>query len=149
MIRKYMIAGFLFVFLTGIPLYSQDQIPNSQDEKPKDYTNEILSFEKRFKIIDDSVKYLKDNNIDSNDIISAYTEAEGLFRDIKTSAELKDYDMAVKLLSRELAVLEEKSSDRASLAKRMNLMYIIMVSMGIFIILLMSAYSIYMYSRRK
>jgi len=160
MIRKFMISGLLFVFFTGTSAFSQNtqntqniqtsqNTQNLQTELPKDNTKDILSFEKRFKAVDESIKYLKTNNIDSNDIITAYTEAESLFHEIKSSTELKDYDMAVKFLSHNLSVLEEKSSERVSLAKRMNLMYIVMVAMGFCIIAGLSIYSIYMYSRRK
>jgi len=142
MIRKFVFSGLLFFCFNGILLFSQNAaLTGSADD--------ISAFEKRFKAIDQSMAYLKNKNIDSNDIITIYTDAESLFREVKYTSELKDYDMTIKFLSDKLSVLEEKSLDRVSLAKRMDLIYIIMVGMGLIIITLMSFYSIYTYSRRK
>lgn len=137
-----MISGLLFVFFTGTPLLSQNELPQNLE-------NDFSSIEKRFKTVDESINYLKTKNIDINDIITLYTEAESLFREVKYASELKDYDMSVRFLSHKISILEEKSLERVSLAKRMDLMYILMVSMGAAIIVIMSLYSIYMYSRRK
>ncbi|HNX23338.1 MAG TPA: hypothetical protein PKG60_04780 [Spirochaetota bacterium] len=142
MIRKFMISGLLFIFFTGTPLLSQNELPDTIE---KDFS----TFEKRFKAIDESINYLKSKNVDSNDIITMYAEAESLFREVKYASELKDYDMTVRFLSHKISILEEKSLERVSLAKRMDLMYILMVSMGGVIVIFMSIYSIYMYSRRK
>ncbi len=142
MIRKLMISGLLFVFFTGSPLLSQNELPQNVE-------NDFSSIEKRFKNVDESINYLKTKNIDINDIITIYTEAESLFREVKYASELKDYDMSVRFLSHKISILEEKSLERVSLAKRMDLMYILMVSIGVTIIVILSLYSIYMYSRRK
>jgi len=141
MIRKFIISGLLFIFFAGTLLFSQSELNNN--------ANDIILFEKRFKAVDESLNYLKSKNIDSNDIITIYAEAESLFREVKYASELKDYDMTIRFLSQKLLILEEKSLERVSLARRMDLMYILMVSMGIGVIIVMSLYSIYMYSRRK
>lgn len=141
MIRKFMISGLLFILFTGNYLYAQnDPVKNADD---------ISAFEKRFKAVDESMNYLKAENVDSNDIITLYTESESLFREVKYASELKDYDMTIRFLSHKLSILEEKSLERVALAKRMDLIYILMVGFGTVIILVMSGYSIYMYSRRK
>ena len=145
MLRKLMFYGLLFIFFMGTPLLSQ----TSQTEFPQNIENDFSSIEKKFKAIDESVNYLKTKNIDINDILTLYAEAESLFREVKYASELKDYDMSVRFLNHKISILEEKSLDRVSLAKRMDLMYILMVSMGVAIIVIMSLYSIYMYSRRK
>ena len=149
MIRKLIILWFLFIFLAGVQAYPQNEPVNKVSADNASAV--ILSFEKRFKAVDESMLYLKNNNIDSNDIITLYTDAESLFREVKYTSELKekDYDLAMKFLSSKISVLEEKSTERVLFAKRMNLMYILMVAMGLTIIILMSFYSIYMYSRRK
>ncbi len=141
MIRKFMISGFLFIFFTGSLLFSQ--------EDPAKNAGDIASFEKRFKAVDESMNYLKAKNVDNNDIITLYTDAESLFRELKYASELKDYDMTIRFLSHKLTILEEKSLERVGLAKRMDLIYILMVGFGAVIIVIMSGYSIYMYSRRK
>ena len=141
MIRKFMISGLLFILFSGNYLSAQnDPVKNADD---------ISAFEKRFKAVDESMNYLKAENVDSNDIITLYTESESLFREVKYASELKDYDMTIRFLSHKLSILEEKSSERVALAKRMDLIYILMVGFGTVIILVMSGYSIYMYSRRK
>ncbi len=145
MIRKLMIYGLLFIFFIGIPLFSQ----TAQTELPQNIENDFSSIEKKFKAIDESISYLKTKSIDINDILTLYSEAESLFREVKYASELKDYDMSVRFLNHKISILEEKSLDRVSLAKRMDLMYILMVSMGAAIVIIMSVYSIYMYSRRK
>lgn len=138
MIRKFMIIVLMSVFFSGIPILSQGVI-----------SNDIQSFEKRLKAVDESINYLKNKNIDINDILTEYAEAERLFREVKYTSELKDYDMTIRFLSQKTSFLEEKTLERVSLAKRMDLMYILMVSMGLIIILAMALYSIYKYSRRK
>jgi hypothetical protein len=136
-----MISGLLFILFTGNFLSAQnDPVKNLDD---------ISIFEKRFKAVDESMNYLKAENVDSNDIITLYTESESLFREVKYASELKDYDMTIKFLSHKLSILEEKSLERVALAKRMDLIYILMVGFGTGIIIVMSGYSIYMYSRRK
>jgi hypothetical protein len=141
MIRKFMISGLLFILLTGNFLYAQNDPVKSADD--------ISAFEQRFKAVDESMNYLRVKNIDSNDIITIYTEAESLFREVKYASELKDYDMTIRFLTHKLSILEEKSLERVALAKRMDLIYILMVGFGTVIIIIMSGYSIYMYSRRK
>ena len=138
MIRKFMIIVLMSVFFSGIPILSQGVI-----------SNDIQSFEKRLKAVDESINYLKNKNIDINDILTEYAETERLFREVKYTSELKDYDMTIRFLSQKTSFLEEKTLERVSLAKRMDLMYILMVSMGLIIILAMALYSIYKYSRRK
>ncbi len=95
------------------------------------------------------MNFLNSKNIDHNDIIILYGEAESLLKEIKSNPELKDYDMTLKLLSNRISLLEEKSVERVSLVKRMDFMYNLMVGLGLAVIVLMSSYSIYMYSRRK
>jgi len=142
MLRKFIISGIMFVFFAGTSLFAENELL-------KNNINDISSIEKRFKAIDTSMAYLKNKNVDINDIITLYTESESMFREVKYTSELKDYDMTLKFLSHRLAILEEKTLERVSLAKRMDLMYILMVGMGMVIIVGMSLYSIYMYSRRK
>ncbi len=140
--RKFIISGLLFILLTGTSLFSQN-------DPVKNDTVDISSFEKKFKSIEQSMSFLKSKNIEYNDIITIYTEAESLFREVKYTSELKDQDMALRFLAHKLSILEEKTLERVSLAKRMDLMYILMVVMGFIIVGVMSFYSIYMYSRRK
>jgi len=139
---KIIISGFLLIFFIGAPLFPQD-------EPVRNTAKDISLFEKRFKNINESMNYLKDKNIDRNDIIAVYNDAESLFKEVKYAPELKDYDMTVKFLSDKLTELEEKSLERVSLVKRMDFLYNLMVSLGLAIIVIMSSYSIYMYSRRK
>ncbi len=141
MIRKFMISGLLFILFTGNYLLAQNESVK--------YADDILTFERRLKAVDGSMNYLRVKNVDSNDITTLYTESESLFREIKYTSELKDYDMAIRFLSHKLSILEEKSLERVALAKRMDLIYILMVGFGTVIIIVMSGYSIYMYSRRK
>jgi hypothetical protein len=142
MLRKFIILLILSVFFAGTSLFAENGLL-------KNNINDISSIEKRFKAIDASMAYLKNKNVDINDIITLYTESESMFREVKYTSELKDYDMTLKFLSHRLSILEEKTLERVSLAKRMDLMYILMVGMGMVIIVGMSVYSIYMYSRRK
>lgn len=152
--RKLIISAFFLTVFIVSPLFSEkaqktpvQQI--QQEELPKDTARDISPFEKRFKNINQSISYLKDNNIDYSDITAIYSEAESLLKDIKNNSDFKDYDMTIKFLSGKISILEEKTADRVSLAKRMNFLYIVMVSMGLGIIVVISLYSIYLYSRRK
>ena len=142
MVRKILIS-VLILLSPGIAVFSQKEIS-------AEYSGQISSLEKRFKAIDGSMNYLKKNNVDQNNIIKIYSEAESLFRDIKeTPEQIKDYDMALKFLSQKLSVIEEKSAERISFAGRTGFMYIVMIATGSGIILFMMIYSIIMYVRRK
>lgn len=142
MIKKVLIAGFLSLFCAVTPLFPQNDVLI-------DNTADISSFEKRFKAIDETVLYLKKHNIDISDITPIYSEAEALFREIRYPSSLKDYNMASKFLSEKLTIVEEKSSDKVSFSKSMNIIYILMLTMGCSIVIVMTIYSAYMYSRRK
>lgn len=144
--KFFLISGLLLVLFTVAPLSSQEE---SRTEPVRDISKEISLFEKKFKSINESMNFLNSKNIDHNDIIILYGEAESLLKEIKSNPELKDYDMTLKLLSNRISLLEEKSVERVSLVKRMDFMYNLMVGLGLAVIVLMSSYSIYMYSRRK
>jgi cell division protein FtsL len=140
--KKFMILLILFISFSGTALFSQNEFL-------KNYEGEISELESRFRNITESLDYLKKKNVDSNDIITMYTETESLFRELKLVSELKDYDIINRFLQHRLTALEEKTLERVSLAKRMDFIYIIMVTMGSVAIIVMSVYSVYMYSRRK
>lgn len=140
--RTLIISGFLLVFFIGAPVFSQD-------EPVRNSVKDISLFEKRFKSINEKMNYLKDKNIDYNDIIIIYNDAESMLKELKSGSELKDYDMTINFLSSKLSILEEKSHERVSLIKRMDFIYNLMTGLGLVIVVVMSSYSIYMYTRRK
>jgi len=140
--RKLMIFVFFFISFTGVSLYSQNEIITSN-------TIDFSEFEKKLKLIDEKMAYLKNNSIESNDIITLYKEADSLYQGLKNGGENRDSDQAQKFLSYKLSVLEEKSTERISFARSMDIIYILMTGMGLAIVIIMSIYSGYMYSRRK
>lgn len=142
MARKFIILSIIFM-LQGITAFSQN-------ENTPDYSAQILSLEKKFKVLNESIAYLKNKNMDTADISKTYAEAGNLFKDIKDNPDsLRDYDMALQLLSVKISTLEEKTADKISFARRTAFMYIVMVTAGAGIILFMVIYSILMYLRRK
>ena len=143
MARKMII---ILVFLSLIPGVTASAL---NDNSP-DYSSQILTFEKKFKTIDQSIDYLKKNNMEIAEINIAYEDAGNLFKEIKDNPDsLKDYDMALMLLQAKVSMLEEKISGKISFAGRSAFMYIVMVATGIGIILFMVIYLILMYFRRK
>jgi hypothetical protein len=142
MIRKCIISGFIVILLSGISLFSQDIADDGSDKV-------FSAFEERFKAVEKSLSYLKEKNMDSEDISSLYAEAEGFLKDLKQNTVQAEQESGRKFLSHLLSVIEEKSFERVVLAKRMDTLYIIMVSLGIIIIAGMSIYSVFMYMRRR
>lgn len=142
MVRKCLVLFIVFL-LQGLTAFTQDENSN-------DYSAQILTLEKKFRVLDESIAYLKKNNMEIADIDRIHTEAGGLFREIKDNPDaFKDYDMALQLLSVKVAVLEEKTAERISFARRSAFMYIVMVVAGAGILLFMIIYSVSMYIRRK
>lgn len=150
MIRKLIFPCFILIFITVNPLFPQNQNPSdSSTAVVTGGHDELSEIEKRFKSIDETVVYLKNKNVDISDINAMYSDAENLFKELKYNAEIKDYYMTLKFLTEKLSVIEEKSSQRVTFARRMNVIYILMVVMGLSIVVIMGGYSIYMYLRRK
>lgn len=150
MIKKHIFSCLLLVFIIGVPIFPQNQTPvDNTTTKTALNQDELSSIEKRFKSIDESIVYLKKKNVDINDIITMYADAENMLKELKYNSELKDYYMTLRYLADKLSIIDEKTSERLTLAKRMNLIYILMVGMGLSIVLIMGLYSIYMYLGRK
>jgi len=110
---------------------------------------EISAFEKKFKEIDVYMNFFREKMVEHDDIIKAYTDAERLFRDLKTSPDISDINLAREHLNTRIDILEGKAKQKVSYIKRMDFMYQTMVVLGLVIIIFMAVYSIYMYIRRK
>jgi uncharacterized protein YoxC len=138
------ITILLILFLFGV-ISAYSQADNSAD-----YSSQILTFEKKFKTINQSLDYLQKKNMEISDLNKAAEDAETLFKQIKDDPDsLKDYDMALQLLGAKVSSLEEKISGKISFAGRSAFMYIAIVAAGIGIITFMVIYLIIMYFRRK
>ena len=143
MARKIIIILFILSLTTGINIFARN-------DNSTDYSSQILTFEKKFRSINQSIDYLKKNNMETADISKIYTDAGNLFKEIKDNPDsLKDYDMALQLLTEKISALEEKTAEKIAFARRTAFMYIIMVAAGLGIILFMVIYSVLMYFRRK
>jgi hypothetical protein len=111
--------------------------------------DEITAFEKKFKEIDIYMNFFREKMVEHDDIIKSYTDAERLFRDMKTSPDRSDINLAREHLNTKIEILEGKAKQKVSYIKRMDFMYQTMIVLGLLIIVFMAVYSIYMYIRRK
>lgn len=142
----------LFLLTLVIPVillnsYAADVQPAVQ---PQTFSSEEISaFEKKFKEIEVNLNYLKEKTVEYNEIITLYSDAEKFFRELKTSPDIKDINLARQHLKTKLEILDEKSKQRASYIKRMEFMYQAMIVFGMISVIVMVSYSIYMYGRRK
>lgn len=118
--------------------------------QPQTFSAEEISvFEKKFKEIDIYMNFFREKMVEHDDIISSYTDAERLFRDLKTSPDISDINLAREHLKTKIEILEGKAKQKVSYIRRMDFMYQTMVILGLAIIVFMAVYSIYMYVRRK
>lgn len=146
MIKRVILPSLLMLLLFNVSF----AVTPEPVEQPLTFSPEDVSaFEKKFKEIDVYMDYLKAKMVEHNDIISMYTEAERLFRDLKTSPDIKDVELSRQHLKLKLEILEEKARQRVSYLKRMDFMYQSMLILGMIMIIFMVVYSIYMYARRK
>ncbi len=111
--------------------------------------DEITAFEKKFKEIYIYMNFFREKMVEHDDIIKSYTDAERLFRDMKTSPDISDINLAREHLNTKIEILEGKAKQKVSYIKRMDFMYQTMIVLGLLIIVFMAVYSIYMYIRRK
>ncbi|HOP63293.1 MAG TPA: hypothetical protein PK358_07835 [Spirochaetota bacterium] len=147
MVKKYLpLILVLLLFAFSISYGAR----SDEETQPRIFSaEEISDFEKKFKEIDVYMEYFREKMVEHNDIIDVYTDAERLFRDLKTSPDIVDIELAREHLNTKLENLREKAEQRMSYIKRMDLMYQTMTILGLVIIVFMVVYSIYMFARRK
>jgi len=140
-----MIVFSVFIFLNHS--YAAD---TKTEIQPQTFSiEEISAFEKKFKEIDVYMNFFREKMVEHDDIIKSYTDAERLFRDLKTSPDISDINLARELLNTKIDILEGRAKQKVSYIKRMDFMYQTMIVLGLAIIVFMVIYSIYMYLRRK
>ncbi len=132
----------LFFFSTALSLYA------AESENIL-LTEDIQRIEEKLKIINNNITYLKNEQVDYIEFTEKLDEAEKLYYDLKFSDQIKDVVITRKLLTSNLTELISLTQRRVAFVKRMELMYRLMVVMGMSIIIILLVYSIYMYSRRK
>ncbi len=147
-----MVKKLLFmIILSLIVLLNFSYAVETKDEiQPQTFSaEEISAFDKKFKEIDVYMNFFREKMVEHDDIIKSYTDAERLFRDLKTSPDISDINLAREHLNTKIDNLEGKAKQKVSYIRRMDFMYQTMVILGLGIIIFMVVYSIYMYLRRK
>lgn len=140
----------LIIFLSIFSLnFSYAEEPEEGIQPRTFSADEIAAFEKRFREIDVYMNLFKEKMIEHDDIISMYVDTERLFRELKTSPDISDINLAREHLKTKLDMLEMKAKQKVSYIKRMDFMYQSMVVLGLALIVFMALYSIYMFVRRK
>jgi ABC-type iron transport system FetAB ATPase subunit len=139
------------IILSLIVLLNFSYAVETKDEiQPQTFSaEEISAFDKKFKEIDVYMNFFREKMVEHDDIIKSYTDAERLFRDLKTSPDISDINLAREHLNTKIDNLEGKAKQKVSYIRRMDFMYQTMVILGLGIIIFMVVYSIYMYLRRK
>ncbi len=138
---------FLFLLL----VFSLSLSAFSQDNKTEAilHVDEARYFEQMLSVIKDNIEFLSKEQIETGDMKSRYAEANNLFFSLRNSSDIKDFNLTKRYLTTLVADLVQESEDRVAFVQRMELLYWMMLSIGLFIVFLMLIYSIYMYSRRK
>lgn len=147
-----MVKKLLFmIILSLIVLLNFSYAVETREEiQPQTFSAEEISvFDKKFKEIDVYMNFFREKMVEHDDIIKSYTDAERLFRDLKTSPDISDINLAREHLNTKIDNLEGKAKQKVSYIRRMDFMYQTMVILGLAIIIFMVVYSIYMYLRRK
>lgn len=134
----------LFIIVLSLPIYSQDYKAGSTL-----LVDEILHYEEMISVVKDNIAFLNEEQIETDNMKRLLSEAEGLFFSLRYVEDIKDPELMKRHLSNIVADLVQASGERVAFVQRMNLLYWMMLSIGLFIVFLMLIYSIYMYSRRK
>jgi hypothetical protein len=139
------------VFLLPILIISLSISAYSQEHKAGStlLVDETLHFEEMFSVVKDNIAFLTEEQMETDNMKRLLSEAEGLFFRLKYLEDIKDPELMKRHLSTIVADLVQESGERVAFVQRMNLLYWMMLSIGLFIVFLMLVYSIYMYSRRK
>lgn len=142
---------FFLLSMLAVPIFSakekdQEVIPVETIRLSGEDSALIAS---KLSVSQNMVKSMMQDDIETADLIPMLKEAEKIFDSLKTSTDIKDPVAVKDMLLAKLSALEIKAQDRIYLHKRMNLLYQIMVVSGMLLIIIMIAYSIYMFSKRK
>jgi len=147
MIKRLLLLTLVIPVVLFNYSYAADVQPEIQ---PQTFSSEEISaFEKKFKDIESNLNYLKNKMVEYNEIITLYTDAEKFFRELKTSPDIKDINLARQHLKMKLENLDEKTKQKVSYIKIMDFMFQGMVISGMILIIFMATYSIYMFARRR
>jgi len=141
--KKVFLLPILIIFLS-ISVYSQEHKAGSTL-----LVDEILHFEEMFSVVKDNIAFLTEEQMETDNMKRLLSEAEGLFFRLRYVEDIKDPELMKRHLSTIVADLVQESGERVAFVQRMNLLYWMMLSIGLFIVFLMLVYSIYMFSRRK
>jgi hypothetical protein len=147
MVKKLL---FMIILSLIVLLNFSYAVETKEEIQPQTFSaEEISAFDKKFKEIDVYMNFFREKMVEHDDIIKSYTDAERLFRDLKTSPDISDINLAREHLNTKIDNLEGKAKQKVSYIRRMDFMYQTMVILGLGIIIFMVVYSIYMYLRRK
>ena len=143
--KNFFIPGIIILLLficSG--LSSQDNISDNP-LKPE----ELIYFDEMLSIAKNNIDFLNREQIDADEIKKGYAEASNVFFTLRNSPDVKDPDLLKRYLTVLTSDLVNESGDRVDFVKRINLLYWMMVSIGLIIIIIILIYSIYMFAKRK
>ncbi len=142
--KLFFIPSIILILFICSGLSSQD---NSVDSPLK--PEELIYFDEMLSIAKNNIDFLNREQIDADEIKTRYAEASNLFFTLRNSQDLKDPDLLKRYLTVLTSDLVDESGDRVDFVKRMNLLYWMMVSIGMMIIITLLIYSVYMFAKRK
>ncbi len=141
--KKVFLLPLLFISLS-ISAYSQDNKIETIL-----HVDEILYFDEMLSVVKGNIAFLTEEQMETDNLKKVLSEAEGLFFRLRYLEDIKDPELMKRHLSTIVADLVKDSGERVAFVQRMDLLYWMMLSIGLFIVFMMLFYSIYMYSRRK
>lgn len=141
--KNFLLLPALIICMS-LSLFGQDNIQSNSLN-----VDEILHFEEMLSVIKSNIAFLSEEQIETGDMKNRFSEAGNLFFSLKNSSDIKDFELMKKYLNTIISELAQESGDKVAFVKRMELLYWMMLSIGLVIVLMILVYSIFMYSRRK
>ncbi len=146
MMKKLFALALMFFFIGILSLYAAEE----KKVIPANFSGQDSALiAQKLSAAQSRMKQLIDNNIDCSDLMSRLAETQKKFDELKSSLEIKDPAASRDLLLASIESIEARAAERMLLNRRMDVIYQIMVILGMLAIVLMIVYSIYMYSKRK
>lgn len=120
---------------------------------PADYSKDIISMiagiDRSIGAIDKNIEYMTGKHADVQKLSDRLNLARHLFHQFVHVFSRQDMESTKKILELEIKSLDSESRLKVSSIRRLDMLYLIMLSFGIAIVGGITTYSIIMYSKRK
>jgi len=108
----------------------------------------LMEVDKKFKAVQGHIDYLKGKHAPLGSVVDDFKKTRNMYIRLIHQSSKDDVKSYMSILEFGTKNLEGESNLKVSLIKRLDLLYIIMVTFGISIIAIFCIYALYMYSKR-